>query len=172
MSTFLTRGTILCVGDDVNTDYIVPSHRKKETIDPQVLRQFMFEDAYPDFIAKLVGDTILVGGRNFGCGSAMEVAVTVPKAAGITAVVARSFSRTYKRNAVNNGLLALTADTVGLREGDAAEIVEHDGAILLRTGSGRSVACDPVPGFLINIIRSGGLVAYLRDRGGFPLKHD
>lgn len=50
MSTILTKGTVVCVGDDVNTDYIVPSHRKKETIDPQVLRRFMFEDAYPDLV--------------------------------------------------------------------------------------------------------------------------
>jgi len=168
MRPILTEGAIVCVGDDVNTDYIVPSHRKKETIDPQVLRQYIFEDLRPDLVTRLTGQSILVAGENFGCGSAMEVAVTVPKAAGITAIVAKSFSRTYKRNAINNGLLVLTADTSGLKDGEHGAIVERDGAVFLRMASGTTIPCDPMPGFLLDIIRSGGLVPYLINGRGFP----
>ncbi len=172
MSETLAEGFFVCVGHDVNTDYIVPSHRKKETIDPNELRRYMFEDAYPDLIQRIDGNTILVAGNNFGCGSAMEVAVTVPKAAGIKAVIAKSFSRTYRRNAVNNGLLALTADTSVFVDGERAEVIEEDGAITVRTASGQSVQCEPVPPFLIEIIRAGGLVSYLRRTGQFPSSRD
>jgi 3-isopropylmalate/(R)-2-methylmalate dehydratase small subunit len=168
MNATLAAGRTVCVGDDVNTDYIVPSHRKKETIDPQILRRYIFEDLSPDLVTRLSGACILIAGENFGCGSAMEVAVTVPKAAGIQAIVAKSFSRTYKRNAINNGLLALTADTSGIAEGEQGAVVEHDGAVVLQMASGRIVPCDPVPGFLLDIIRRGGLVPYLRENRGFP----
>ena len=167
MTNILAEGRVVRVGDDVNTDYIVPSHRKKETLDPQVLRQYIFEDLSSDLARKLEGGALLVAGTNFGCGSAMEVAVTVPKAAGVKAIVAKSFSRTFKRNAANNGLLALTADTTGIEEGEQGTVVERDGAIFVQMTSGKIVPCDPVPGFLLEIIRRGGLVPYLRECGDF-----
>jgi 3-isopropylmalate/(R)-2-methylmalate dehydratase small subunit len=158
-------------GDDVNTDNIISSRRKRETIDPVQLSRFLFEDVAPGFAAGVCAGDILVAGSNFGCGSAMEVAVTAVLGAGIRAVVAKSFSRTYLRNALNNGLLAICADTDGVAEGDAIELGDaadgREGAVQLRLASGAVVACDPLPPFMQAMLEAGGLVPYLRRHGGF-----
>jgi 3-isopropylmalate/(R)-2-methylmalate dehydratase small subunit len=155
-------------GDDVNTDYIVSSTRKKETIDPARLRQFLLEQVDPGFASTVRAGDILVAGSNFGCGSAMEVAVTTVLGAGIRAVVARSFSRTYLRNAMNNGLLPVVADTTGIREGDALHLFLNDrGDMTLRVGAALELRCEPLPPFMRQMIECGGLVPYLRERGSF-----
>jgi 3-isopropylmalate dehydratase small subunit len=72
---------------------------------------------------------VIVAGRNFGCGSAMEIAVTVIQAAGIQAVAARSFARSFFRNAINNGLLVIECDTRHFQEGDRMSIEVSDAAV-------------------------------------------
>jgi 3-isopropylmalate/(R)-2-methylmalate dehydratase small subunit len=145
-------------GDDINTDYIVTSRRKREGIDPQFLRHYIFEELDPAFAASVQPGDLIVAGKNFGCGSAMEVAVTALVGAGIRAVLARSFSRTYYRNAVNNGLLPMVCDTRGIREGDCV-IVEP--ASVHNQTTGASVAAEPLPPVMLEIIEAGGLVGYM-----------
>ncbi len=164
MSEPLLLGRARVLGDDVNTDYLISSTRKKEGLDPAVLRRYLLEDLDPAFAASVVQGDILVAGRNFGCGSAMEVAVTVVLGAGIPAVIAKSFSRTYWRNAINNGLLAIVADTDPIVEGQRLE-VHLSGArpeLLVGEPPARSITCEPLPDFVLAMRKAGGLVPYLR----------
>ena len=151
-------------GGDINTDYIITSRRKRESLDPQVLRRYLFEELDETFAATVEPDDIIVAGRNFGCGSAMEVAVTAVLGAGIRAVLAVSFSRTYYRNAVNNGLLPLICDTSGVREGDRLTI-EHNA--VRNESSGAILPADPLPEIMRDIVAAGGLVPYMRRHDGF-----
>ena len=154
------------VGDDVNTDYIIASTRKRDTLDEKVLARYLLETLDPQFAATVSPGDILVAGRNFGCGSAMEIAVTVILAAGIRAVVANSFSRTFYRNAINNGLVPIECDTSGIAEGDAI-IVRFDGhrTEVENSRTGVKTLALPIPAFIQEILDVGGLAPYIRERG-------
>jgi 3-isopropylmalate/(R)-2-methylmalate dehydratase small subunit len=156
------------LGDRVNTDYIISSSRKKESLDPHELKQWLFEAVDPALAASLRPGDLLVAGEAFGCGSAMEVAVTVVQAAGIPAVVARSFSRSYYRNAINNGLIPVECDTSGIGEGDHLALrIGAGGVRVVNDTNGAEVHANPFPPFVLDILETGGLVPYLRARGGF-----
>jgi 3-isopropylmalate/(R)-2-methylmalate dehydratase small subunit len=155
------------LGDDVNTDYIISSTRKRDSLDERVLAAYLFETLDPRFAASVRPGDILVAGRNFGCGSAMEIAVTVILAAGIRAVVAQSFARTFYRNAINNGLLPVECDTSGIVEGDELIVRLAEDRVEVANGrSGTLTAARSLPAFMQEIHAKGGLVPYLRSRGG------
>jgi 3-isopropylmalate/(R)-2-methylmalate dehydratase small subunit len=153
------------LGDHINTDYIISSTRKRETIDEQLLKQWLLETVDPLFAASVREGDIIVAGRNFGCGSAMEVAATVILAAGIRAVVAASFSRTFYRNAINNGLVPVQCDTSGIEENDRLSI-RLDGSSLEVVDETKGLACSglALPAIMLEILEAGGLVAHLRRR--------
>lgn len=162
------EGRARVVGDDISTDTIISSHRKKDSIDPAHLRNYLLEDLDAGFAASVRPGDILVAGRNFGCGSAMEVAVTVVLGAGIKAVVARSFARTYLRNAMNNGLLAIEADTRGVGEGDGLRLAaDGQRGLELEVNGHTRIPCAPMPEFMLQMLEAGGLVPYLRAHGRF-----
>jgi len=162
------RGRARVFGDDVNTDYIISSRRKRETIDESRLREYLFEAIDPSFAASLLPDDVLVGGVNFGCGSAMEVAVTVIQAAGIRAVIAKTFARSFYRNAINNGLLVIECDTAPIAEGDEVSVV-LDGTTVQVLVPARQSALPgaPMPLLMRRILEAGGLVEFLRREGSF-----
>jgi 3-isopropylmalate/(R)-2-methylmalate dehydratase small subunit len=155
-------------GDDVNTDYVISSSRKRQTIDAHALSCYLFESIAPDFAASVQPGDVLVAGRNFGCGSAMEIAVTVIQAAGIRAVIARSFARSFYRNAINNGLLVVECDTAGIAEGDRLSVSLTDDQTSVRDpAQGLVRAGAPLPPIMRRILEHGGLVPYLAANGGF-----
>ncbi|MGD8361829.1 MAG: alpha-IPM isomerase [Gemmatimonadota bacterium] len=162
------RGRARRLGDRVNTDYIISSSRKKETLDPHQLKRWLLEEVDPGFATSVREGDVVVADEAFGCGSAMEVAVTVVLAAGIKAVVARSFSRTYYRNAINNGLIPVECDTSGIQEGDRLVLrIADDRVGVVNETTGTEVQARTLPPFVLEILEAGGLVPYLRTRGGF-----
>ena len=157
-----TTGNARRFGDDINTDYIISSRRKRESLDPAVQKNYLVETIAPEFAGSVVAGDILVAGKNFGCGSAMEVAVTAVVGAGIKVVLAKSFSRTYFRNAVNNGLYPIECDTSQIMEGDVLRV---DAGAQTRIQCARNdldIEAVPIPQELLKLLDAGGLVPYLR----------
>jgi len=153
-------------GDDVNTDYIIASTRKRDTLDESVLKRYLLEAVDPSFAASVQPGDLIVGGANFGCGSAMEIAATVILAAGIKAVLAKSYARTFYRNAVNNALLPIECDTSTIREGDLLRVSFDDGrATVTITGRNETLAATPLAPLMAAVLSAGGLVPYVRSGG-------
>lgn len=163
MNAQTIEGRARCFGDDVNTDYIISSRRKRDSLDPQVLRQYLFETTHPDFAQSVhVGD-LIVAGKNFGCGSAMEVAVTAVVGAGVRVVLAQTFARTYFRNAINNGLYPVECDTSRIREGDTVRVVFGDQTEVWINDETPPLQGAPIAPEILQILNAGGLVPYLRE---------
>lgn len=159
------EGRARLVGDDVNTDYIIASTRKRDTLDEQILKRYLLETVDPSFAASVQPGDILVAGSNFGCGSAMEVAATVLLAAGFKAVVARSFSRTFYRNAINNGLMPVECETLGIQEGDTLVIVADDRGVRIDDVTrGTSRIARPFPDTIRMILAQRGIIEVVRKR--------
>jgi 3-isopropylmalate/(R)-2-methylmalate dehydratase small subunit len=151
------------LGDDVSTDAIYPG-RYMATVLPGETPACAFADDVA-FSAKLKSKTIapgsvLVAGRNFGCGSSREQAASCLKGHELV-IVARGFARIFLQNAINLGLRVVVAPDIEAVEGDELEI--HAGAVTNRT-TGRTFAVTPLPAARAAIVEAGGLVAYTRQR--------
>ncbi|BDZ45046.1 3-isopropylmalate dehydratase small subunit [Naasia aerilata] len=162
MSTTLNErlgGRSIVFGDDVNTDVIIPG-RYLISIDPVELGSHAFEPLGPDVQAKLAQSPVVVGGRNFGCGSAREQAATCLIGVGVKAVVARSYSRVFFRNAINTGLVAVECPAAvdAIQEGDDVWV---DYAAGLVTVGDQSYPFAPFPPVLQEILEAGGLIEHL-----------
>jgi 3-isopropylmalate/(R)-2-methylmalate dehydratase small subunit len=148
-------------GDNIDTDAIIPG-RYLVHYDPKVLASHAFEGTRSDFAKEAREGDMVVAGRNFGCGSSREHAPIALRGAGITVIIAESFARIFYRNAVNVGLLPLVCPEAGLIP-DGAVITVDLGKQDIEW-EGQRLAIEPVPEFLREIIHSGGLVAYARDK--------
>jgi len=158
----LIKGPVFRFGDHVNTDEIIAA-RYLNRSDMKELADFLMEDIRPGFGRRpdLPG-AVLAAGWNFGCGSSREHAPQVIRSAGIAAVVARSFARIFLRNAVNIGLPVIQLpDCDGIGEGDRLEIDVESGRLINVTQE-REYSCAPYPGFMREIMRYGGWLAYAR----------
>jgi len=165
-STF--EGRVHKLHDNINTDYIISSRRKRDTLDLDVLKNYLMEDIDPEFAGRVQAGDILVAGSNFGCGSAMEVASLVVKTAGIRVIVAQSFARTYYRNAINGGLLPIEADTGSIADQDHLRITVESSRIAIHNlTTGHMGTADAPDGLILDIFEAGSLANYIRRNGGF-----
>jgi 3-isopropylmalate/(R)-2-methylmalate dehydratase small subunit len=159
------HGRVWRFGDNVDTDLIIPA-RFLNVSDEGELAKHCFEDVRPDFVKDAHLGDIVIAGNNFGCGSSREHAPLAIKAKGICVVVARSFARIFYRNAFNIGLPLLELEE-GLERFSDGELVSVDiatGRISDPSGN-LSFFAKPIPEFMQQIVKAGGLVEYIRQRG-------
>jgi 3-isopropylmalate/(R)-2-methylmalate dehydratase small subunit len=154
------QGKVYKFGDNINSDIIIAG-RYLIYIEPDKLAAHAFEMLGDGFGSKLRNFQILVAGRNFGCGSAREQAVTAIQGLGIKAVVASSFARTFYRNAINSGLPIVECPDLytAVREGD--EITIDLGAGQIRHKDSRYVF-PKFPDSMRQLLECGGLAEYLK----------
>jgi len=158
------KGRVWRYGDHINTDLII-SGRYLDDYDPRHLARHALEDLDPAFSQDVRYGDIIVAGRNFGCGSSREQAPVALKTAGVAAVVATSFARIFYRNAINIGLPVVECPEahVNFHAGEIA-LINIEKGVLVNESTGRSMRFEPLPPFLLDILRSGGLVSSTRKR--------
>ena len=154
-------GKAFCYGDHVDTDVIIPA-RYLTTDDAATLASHAMEDLDPAFASTVVGGDVVFAGDNFGCGSSREHAPIALRAAGASAVVARSFARIFFRNAINTGLPVLVCpEAVAATDpGDEVEVEAASGTVHNRS-KGLSFRAEELPPFIVQIVEAGGLVAWV-----------
>lgn len=157
MSTI--SGKVWYFGDNIDTDLIIAA-RYLNTSDSKELAKHVMEDADPEFVNKVKAGDIIVAGENFGCGSSREHAPIALKAAGVSAVVAKSFARIFYRNAFNTGLpIFELAETDAIKEGDNIAISMESGEV--KNGA-KTYKFTPIPPFMQELLASGGLMNYAK----------
>ncbi|CAA7601668.1 3-isopropylmalate dehydratase [Acididesulfobacillus acetoxydans] len=151
-------------GHDIDTDVIIPA-RYLNRSEPEYLAAHCMEDADAGFAPGVKSGDVIVGGKNFGCGSSREHAPLAIKASGVKAVVAESFARIFYRNALNIGLPILECPeaAAGIEAGDEVEVEPASGKITNVTRK-TSFQAMPFPVFMQELMAAGGLVPYVRGR--------
>lgn len=166
----------LKLGDNITTDHIMPAGAKILPYRSNIpkLSEFCFgvcDSSFPER-AKAAGQSIIVGGANYGQGSSREHAALVPLYLGVRVVVAKSFARIHAANLVNVGILPLCfkdpADYDALEQGDRLEISGIDaglesGTVYLQAGGRRMELCCAFSPRQRAILRAGGLLNYTKE---------
>lgn len=154
-------GRVWLFGNDLNTDVIHPP--QFFSLDDEKVKRGLFHGLDPDIQPSLRPGDVLVGGRNFGCGSSRETSIRSIALNRIGAIVAIDFARIFLRNATNNGIPCLTPtdpdDLRQLRPGQTVEICPDQA--VMRTDTGQDIRLDPPGPFIQRIWEAGGLLALL-----------
>ncbi len=145
---------------DIDTDQLAPGHAMKHGL--EVIAKHCLETVRPDFAGSVRPGDVVVAGENFGIGSSREQAASVLVQLGVAAVIAPSFSGLYFRNAFNVGLLLLTCKAAHrIADGDPLNFDARAGTVRHK---GEVLACEPIPGFLLDMVEAGGLLNQLKRR--------
>lgn len=154
-------GRVWKYGDNINTDVIFPGKYTYTVTDPKEMAAIALEDLDEQFAGNVQQNDIIIGGKNFGCGSSREQAASCLKYAGVGAIIAKTFSRIYFRNCINFGLPALQAP-------DAVDAIENGEEITIDMDAGL-ISCKkgeftfpPLPEAVIGIFEDGGLIPHTR----------
>ncbi len=160
------EGAVHVYGDNVDTDVIIPA-RYLTTSEPSELAPHCMEDLDQGFASRVRQGEFLVAGRNMGCGSSREHAPLAIKGAGVACVVAASFARIFYRNAINVGLPIVECPEAAA-EAETGDLLRVD----LEAGDVENVtkakryAATPLPEFMQGILRTGGLMPWVKRRLG------
>jgi 3-isopropylmalate/(R)-2-methylmalate dehydratase small subunit len=158
------KGKAMKFGNNVDTDVILPG-KWLSLIDPKELAKHAMEGLNPSFPEKARKGVIVVGGKNFGCGSSREQAPLALKYAGVECVLAESFARIFFRNSINIGLpvIEIKGVSAAVKEGDEVAVDLEAGRIQNLTRN-QNLQGTKLPQFIMEILADGGLIANLRKR--------
>ena len=156
---------IWMLGDNVNTDVIIPG-RYNVTTDRAQLARYCLCEVLPTFSQQVQAGDVVIAGHNFGCGSSREHAPAALQASGIQVIIARSFARIFYRNAVNIGLPVLVCEEAVLASADGQEIeVDLTRGTIHNITTGRTFQSEPLDPFVARIVAAGGIIEYIRQEG-------
>lgn len=155
-------------GNNINTDLITPG-RYNITTDPRELASIAFIEYRPEFAQKVKPGDFIIAGKNFGCGSSRETAVTALKYSGIKAIIAKSFARIFYRNCLNQGLLAITANTKNIGSNDRLKLDLKNLRLINKTQKTKQKL--DIPQLMLFLYRQGGIIPYLKQNGLKALKN-
>jgi 3-isopropylmalate/(R)-2-methylmalate dehydratase small subunit len=156
-------GRVVRLGDDVNTDAILPGPYLNLT-DPEQLGAHLLETYDAALGAAIEPGDVLVAGANFGCGSSREQAPVAILARGVRAIVASSFSRIFLRNAINLGLPVLESAEAAATLTHGETITVDLGARTIEASGGRCFTTPAAAPFINDLLAAGGIVAWTRSR--------
>lgn len=159
MTLLSGTGPAVCIGEDIDTDLVIAG-RYLRTKDRSVWAEHAFEDLDPGIAPRLRG-SVLVAGKNMGCGSSREQAVMALREAGLLAVIAPSFARIFFRNCINVGLPVLECEGLICSDGDEVTYDCTTGMIHVRRAEYASRSLSPR---MQEILTAGGLVEYWKGR--------
>ena len=158
------NGNAIKFGDNVDTDVILPG-KYLVLIDPKELAKHAMEGLDPAFPEKAKNGVIVVGGKNFGCGSSREQAPLALKYAGVKYVLADSFARIFFRNAINIGLPVIERKGISAAVDNGDELtVDFETGNIQNLSKGKSFQAAKLPPFILEILSDGGLIENLRRR--------
>ena len=160
----------LKMNDNINTDYIISGRYKFKIQDPKELAKYIFEDIENKFYSRIKKGDFIVAGENFGCGSSREQAPQAIKAAGISAVIAKSYARIFYRNSFNIGLALIECDTDSISEKDILEVDLEKGTLFNKTENIKlyTKALSPI---MRRLLKDGGVINHFKKNGGFCFAH-
>lgn len=152
------------LGDNLDTDVLAPGKYMKFAIEE--IATHCLESVVPEFASTVKPGDVVVGGRNFGVGSSREQAPQALKVLGVAAVIAESYAGLFYRNALNLGLaVVVSTDAARIADGDHVSVDPERGVITVENAQGsQQLACEPVPAFLMEMVRAGGLVPHLEKK--------
>ena len=156
---------IWMLGDNVNTDVIIPG-RYNVTTDRAQLARYCLCEVLPEFAQQVQAGDIVMAGHNFGCGSSREHAPAAIQACGVQVVIAHSFARIFYRNAVNIGLPVLVCEEAVLASADGQQLeVDLASGVIRNVTTGQTFQAEPLTPFVAQIVAAGGIIEYIRQQG-------
>ena len=157
-------GPAIKFGKNIDTDVILPG-KYLVLVDPYDLAKHALEGLDPDFPEKAKKGVIIVGGKNFGCGSSREQAPLALKYSGVKCVIAETFARIFFRNAINIGLPIIECKGISDAIDNGDELaVDFEKGTIQNLSNGKSFQVAKLPPFILEIFSDGGLIENLRRR--------
>jgi 3-isopropylmalate/(R)-2-methylmalate dehydratase small subunit len=148
--------------DNIDTDIIYPG-RYLNITDREKTPEHLFELTYPEIRGLVTPGSIVVAGKNFGCGSSREQATAALKFAGVGAIIAVSFARIFFRNSINLGLPAVVSAAAAQSLEPGANVsIDLESGEILNLDTKVSFPSAPLDPRAAELLEAGGLIPYLK----------